>query len=442
MRHIVVLGAVLLTAQSAVLYAQSPESEVKGDTTIVVHEPGVADLKLTWELVPRTPIKFVPFEMVDPRTGKPVRPDTMIEVNGVRMRAGDYYRRLNAMERWLNAHGYSLRTDTTFEYYSPQLEQEIAESELRLKELEQQLPMEGEPMDAPLGGDFLPAACQGDGRNYDTGWFGNSLFGVRFTASGSYQICYPIPLSATVNGQAAIHGRLGGVERTVADASATASASTSDLQTLNYNYGVSVRVLGNEVWGPSGGGQVPLRFTRNWDWRIASVDWRSPTIPLGCVNVLGINICLNGRAGVAGYLNLAAGVDLWVLGQQAVVRPYGQMSGFAEAWIGANAVIARAEAGVRGNLNFFNGELNGTATGNFSVRFQNSQACIDYAFNARLVANFTALSGNLQAFARGCVWAFGWRCAEGTLNLFSWSGINWSNRELASWSRTVNLGCF
>jgi hypothetical protein len=160
------------------------------------------------------------------------------------------------------------------------------------------------------------------------------------------------------------------------------------------------------------------------------------------VNVLGINICLNGRVGVAGSLRLAAGVDLNVFGQRANARPYGYLGGFAEAWIGVNAGIARAEAGVRGNLTFLNGELRGEATGNLSLRGSNGRLCADYAFNARLVANITALSGNIQAFARGCIWFFGWRCAEGSITLFSWNGISWQNRELGNWSRTVTIGCF
>jgi hypothetical protein len=160
------------------------------------------------------------------------------------------------------------------------------------------------------------------------------------------------------------------------------------------------------------------------------------------VNVLGINICLNGRVGVVGSLRLAAEVDLNVFGQRATARPYGYLGGFAEAWIGVNAWIARAEAGVRSNLTFLNGELRGEATGNLSLRGNNGQLCADYTFNTRLVANnLTVLSGNIQAYARGCIWFFGWRCVEGRITLFSWSGISWSNRELGNWSHTVTIGC-
>jgi len=401
-----------------------------------IQEQGDPGLTFDWQLRSRPPIQFTPFEMVDPNTGKPVNADDLIEVNGVKMKAGEFYRRLNETERWLNAHGYSLRTDTVFEYYSPQLEMEIADSERRLRELEAQMPLSGEP----AGSDFYPASCTGDGRSFDTGWFGNSLFGVRIVGQGSYRACSS-PVSASVQGNARLDGRLANFERTVATATASGSASTSDFQTLNYSYNINVQVFGNTVWGPSGSGTIRLQYRNSWDWHIASIDWRSPSIPLGCINILGFNICLNGRVGVAGNLRLAAAVDLGVFGQQAWARPYGSLGGFAEAWIGVNGGIARLEAGVRGNLTFLNGNLQGEAVGSLSLRGNNGRTCIDYNFNTRLTANISALSGNIQAFARGCIWFFGWRCAEGSLTLFSWNGISW-NREVGSWGRTATIGCF
>jgi hypothetical protein len=352
------------------------------------------------------------------------------------MTAGEFYRRLNETEQWLNAHGYSLRTDTVFEYYSPQLEMEIADSERRLRELEAQLPLSGEP----AGGDFYPAACRSDGRSFNTGWFGNSLFGVRVVGEGSYQACFP-PASASVRGNARLDGRLAGSERTVASANVLASASTNDFQTLNYSYSVNVQVLGNTVWGPSDSGSIPLRFARNWDLNIIPpIDWNSPTVRLGCVNVLGVNVCLNGRVSVRGSLRLAAEVDLSVYGQRVTARPYGYLGGSAEAWLGANVLgLARVEAGVRGNLTFLNGNLQGEAIGNLSLRSSSGLQCADYTFNARLTANITALSGNLQAFVRGCIFR---RCAEASITLFSWNGIRWQNLELGNWSSgTVTIGC-
>lgn len=431
-----VVGA--LSVLPLCVYAQKerPVQSTEVVPLIRVEEKDAPNIDFDWQLRPRTPIKFTPFEMLDPNTGKPVKADDIIEVNGVKMKAGDFYRQLNEMERWLNAQGYSLRTDTVFEYYSPQLEMELADSERRLRELEAQMPLSGEPIDE--SDTFSPAACSSGGRSFDTGWYGNSLFGIRLVGQGTYQACFP-PASASVQGNARLDGRLAGFERTVASATASASGSTSDFQNLSYQYGVNVQVLGNTVWGPSGSGTVPLSYSNNWDWQIAAIDWRSPTIPLGCVNIFGINICLNGRVGVSGSLRLAAGVNLNLLSQTANARPYGYLGGFAEAWIGVNAGIARAEAGVRGNITFVNGSIEGTANGNISFSFDWTRGFqAYYNYNTRLYANLSALSGSINPYARGCIWFFGWRCAEASFTLFSWSGFSWS-RRIGNWGGSFRI---
>ncbi len=405
--------------------------------SIVVQEQGPVDLNLSWELVPRSPIKFTPFDMVDPNTGKPVSPDDWIEVNGVRVKAGEFYRRLNEMERWLNERGYSLRTDTYFEYFSPELEAQIADSERRLREFEAQMPIEGEPGEDQ----FYPAACVGDSRSFDTGWYGNSLWGLRLYGSGSFQACFPgsngTIASANVNGNATLQGRLANFTANVAEATGSASASITSNSCFNYSYNVSVRAFGNQVWGPSGSGSYCARYQNSWNWQIASFNWRSPTIRLGCISILGIPVCLDGQVGVSGSAYLSAGVDIGVFAQIASVRPYGSASGWAAAWIGVNAGIARAEAGVRGTLNFFNGGIEGRAIGNLSI----DSNCVRYNFNAQLNASISALSGHVEAFARGCIWFFGWRCVEGSIRLFSWSGLSW-NGTIGQFSRTYTINCW
>lgn len=431
--------AAVILAQTALGVSQKadPSASTPSDVISVV-ETGRPDLNLTWELLPKPPIKFTPFDMVDPATGKPVRPDDWIVIDGVKIKAGEYYRRLNEMERWLNEHGYTLRSEEPlkFEFISPQLQAELADSEARLRQLEASMPSAGEPGE----GDFYPAACNGDSRQYDTGWYGTSLFGIRFFARGSFQACYPSPFSASVEGQAVLSGRLASYTRDVASATASATASTTDFQTLNYNYNINVQVLGNTVWGPSGSGTIPLRYTNSWNWQIASVNWKSPTITLGCVYPLGIRVCLDGQVGVQGGLYLAANVDLAVWGQQVSARPYGGLTGWGAAWISVNAGIARAEAGVRGSVNFLSGSLTGTATGNFQITSIFPRFCLAYNFNTQLDTSLTALSGNLEAFARGCIWFFGWRCAEASLQLFRWNGFSW-NQTIFSYSNRYSVYC-
>ncbi len=432
--------SVALTLHSSALFAQlkseNPAQTAAGEA--IAHDQNPVDLNLTWELIPRAPIKFTPFDMVDPNTGKPVKPDDIIEVNGVKMKAGEFYQRLNETERWLNAHGYSLRTDTVFEYYSPELEAQIADSERRLRELEAKMPIEGEPVDRlDNGSDFMPAACTSDARGFDTGWYGNSFYGIRFYGSGGFQACSD-NLGATVSGQAVLSGRIATIQANIAEATANASGRLISFYplTLNYNYAVNVKVLGNTVWGPSGSGTIQGSYRNSWNWNILNRSWGSPTIRIACFSLFGIPICIDGQVGANLSINLAASVDIQAFAQTATATPYGSATGWAAAWVGANAGIARAEAGVRGSLNFFNGSLQGTANGSFSV----VNNCLRYNLNAQLNASLTALSGTIDAYVRGCIWFFGWRCAEASTRLFSWSGISW-NRTLGSYSNSYTVFC-
>jgi hypothetical protein len=59
----------------------------------------------------QAPVQFQPFPMVDPQTGKPVLPDTIITLpDGRKFKAGEYYASLNAIEQNFTKLGYSLRT--------------------------------------------------------------------------------------------------------------------------------------------------------------------------------------------------------------------------------------------------------------------------------------------------------------------------------------------
>jgi hypothetical protein len=59
----------------------------------------------------RPPIPFKAFEMVDPKTNKPIAPTAIISLpNGKKPMAQQYYAEVNTFEKWLTGHGYSLRT--------------------------------------------------------------------------------------------------------------------------------------------------------------------------------------------------------------------------------------------------------------------------------------------------------------------------------------------
>jgi len=422
------------TVLPLIAFAQTGASEPSAAPApmITVQERGDSGLNLDWQLRARSPISFTPFEMVDPNTGKPVNADDILEINGVKVTAGEYYRRLNEIEQWLNAHGYSLRTDTTFEFYSPQLEQEIADSEQRLRELEAQMPLTGEPYESS---EFYPAGCTGDGRWFDTGWFGNSLFGIRFVGQGSYQVC---PNAVTLFGDAKVHGHIIGFGGEVISAHAHARIDTPDYQRVNYSYRFDVKVLGHTLWAPSGSGSAGV-YTQSWRWSIGDIHWFAD-VPIACVWVF-VPICVYGRVGVLGSLGMNAGVQLGASHQVAWARPEGYLSGYAEGWAGIDLWFLKVMVGVRGVINFLAGSLGTETTGNLTRSFSNGRSCVDFNFGTRLSAHLTALRGHVLLFARGCIWWFGWHCHEFVFPLFAWDGIVWSH-DIAGWSRSVRVGCF
>lgn len=376
-----------------------------------------------WSLRPRPPIQFTPFEMLDPNTGKPVNADDLIEVNGIKMTAGEFYRQLNAMEQWLNEHGYSLRTDTQFEYYSPTLEAELARSEEYIKWLEANTPLDGDIHGQ--SGDFTVAGCNNYASAWYSNWIGNSLFAIQVGVDIGAQACYS-PLSANVSGSAVLRGALAGYPMDVARA--RGSATLNDSQ---WAYQVAVQVLGWQVWNSSNTGVIGVQ--RTWNTPIAQVNWGTPVIPVFCFPVFGIPVCAYGQLGITGQLNLSASVNITPSYQQASAVPYGELNGYAAAWLGLNLGFIQIEVGAMGVINFLRGGLFTDVSGQLV-----NSGSPSYQFNASFGASLSALSGNILGYARGCIWFFGWHCGQAFFPLFSWSGWHY-NGTIVNWNRTFSL---
>jgi hypothetical protein len=62
------------------------------------------------QVATRPAIKFEPFEMLDPKTRKPIAPTELIRLpNGKQVPAKEYYDQLNQFEKWLTEHGQTVR---------------------------------------------------------------------------------------------------------------------------------------------------------------------------------------------------------------------------------------------------------------------------------------------------------------------------------------------
>jgi hypothetical protein len=99
----------------------------------------------------RRPVPFKPWEVLNPEDGKPIAADAELTLPDERkVKAGDFYRELNRVERQLNAIGYSLRDEPEDEVL-----QEVALSESFRGQIENL-----HAGQAPLAGPFKPVAIE------------------------------------------------------------------------------------------------------------------------------------------------------------------------------------------------------------------------------------------------------------------------------------------
>jgi len=102
------LAATLLMLNLSPAFAQRPRPVIKRPTVKGKLSPNQIRENR------RPAIPFKPFDMVDPKTGKPVAGNTVITLpnNGKKVTAQQYYAQLNQVEQWLTQRGYSLRQRT------------------------------------------------------------------------------------------------------------------------------------------------------------------------------------------------------------------------------------------------------------------------------------------------------------------------------------------
>jgi hypothetical protein len=102
--------AVAMTVLSTGLAAQTTEAP---DMKVI--DPNLPPQKAATDVVKKAAIPFVPFLMIDPSTGKVVLPDDIITLyDGAKVKAKEYYGKLNEMEQKLNAWGYSIKNNDDY----------------------------------------------------------------------------------------------------------------------------------------------------------------------------------------------------------------------------------------------------------------------------------------------------------------------------------------
>lgn len=403
----------LLTALATLaLVACSIAQPIKSDGAL--SQP--VDLGLRWQIMPRTPIPHVPFDMVDPSTGLPVKSTDIIIVDGQKWVAGEYYTLLNTVEAELNKYGYSLADEEDIILVSPEIEAELAESARRREELSQQ-PLAGEPW-SPTD-QFFPASCRETGRSFDTGTLGVSWLGLRAFGAGHVAACYQNnELQVQARGNAVLDARLAGSNHRLFDGNVSISGAANTQNRVRYQIRGSVSLFGSTAWTIAREGSQNGPWSRSFDATLARVN-RSYDVNWGRFDFLGLaTVRLLGRGGVEGQVNLRAEFEFSLARQRAAVIPNGNLTGYAELLsVKFDIGVADLRFWVEGRVTFFDGSLKAAARGLFYPNTRQLHATVG------LFPEVTALSGRVDACVRVRILGArkSWRN-----KLFDWDGLRWS----------------
>lgn len=428
--RLIALVAVASTAVAGWSQKGVDLSSSKSPLPVINYKSSGSSAPQDWTLRPRTPIQFTPFEMVDPTTGKPLNPDDVVEFNGAKITIKELFQQLNAMEQWLNQHGYSLRDNTPIEYYSPTLEAERIETEEYIKWLEENAPLDGSVYGQ--SGDFSTAGCANYSDGWNSNWLGNWIVAVRLGSSLSAQACLDDMgnCSANVSGAASLHGRLLGREAEVVRVTGSADANSTRIVLR-----ADVYVFGRHLWGDGATVTVP-HFDRTWDREIARPNWSTDPTQLFSFGFLCVNVSGWGQLSLVGNVGLRTTVRVNACQQEVSTGPVGRLDVSGRAWVTGSICIASVDAGLRGTLNAADGSLALRLNGYFG---HTDQSGFFYRLQASLVPQLTILRGRIDWFANACLQILWWRfCREFSGNLIDWPGWRF-DQPLVFWDRTLRL---
>ena len=380
------------------------------------------------------PIQFKPFAMVDPSTGKPVAPDTVLVLpDGTKVTAREFYAGLNALEKSLNALGYSLKRTPTLhvpsrQMYDPEAlkRQDAAFSSMVYPD--------GVPTPGPEEGDFSPAGGFDVPWSWDSGWLGNWAVGakasIRTALSGDIA-----PVNFRAYAQGSLQARLWNREQEVARAVAEARLEPTSNTNLQLRVFAEAYVNGERRWSwPENGPftrDIPTGVSAEYTGSQSLQVWNySTTRPFDFWVWI---IRISGRLGASGSLYLdyfyRAGLNAVnnSPGIEAGATPRGQLSGFAEARAEASVWVASLWAGVNANINILTWRL--PVSVGAQVGQENGRYYVDRYIRARSEAS-DILRGRVDWYAGASF--FWWSWSTGGV-LFQWDGTS-HNGTLIDWN--------
>jgi len=393
-------------SSSAKLTAAPPRNDIIAGHADIVAPTAEGQLRPNQIVVNRRPeIPYRPFEVVDPKTGKPVSRDTMLAPmpNGQRLTAGQYWDEMNKLEQRLNATGYSLRPGAGEKPGTPrrfQLQQ-IPTPVATLQRQSQTLSssyvpnVQFRPMTVAQAVQQQKAII-----GIDPGILGAVGGALRpltlhTVKNWGYTLGDPSTISVSANGKLEVDGTS---TSTALDAEATAAGSlfshsfdilqaTGKLnapQKGQLNITVNASVLGINVYNVNQ--NATATFTKS--------DSISKTLDESTsVNFTLIGIPFSAKVGAHGTAGLTYTVTIAPVKAAGVFLPSINTNAYAQ--VGAD--IGIASAGVGGKLTILN--LNGNLTGNIAI-VPDARSKASYSYTAQYCQNLDALDGSIYAFLK------------------------------------------
>lgn len=406
------------------------------------------------EVLKKEPIKFRAFEMKDPKTGKPISPNQILELpNGKKVAAKEYYAELNQLEREFNQIGYSLREPgekttiqrskidkeqlqeqqeslkATPKEIDPEIQKKLEPSQVlktikenprEIKQIDSEKTISDGPDEiqprlksAKINSKLIPnlgqtklAQASSSPAVYTRNW--NGEVGNRNTFAAYLNAKLELTGANTYT-RAYAEGKAGGYVFNNNVELARATANLYAPVSGNGNVNANLYVVGRNVYN----------FNRRFSTNFSRGDSFSRSLDIEAANFrfwVG-PIPMRARFGVRGSAGFRYNVAAYGGSRYAYARlnPFVDTSAYGQG--GADIVVGGAGLGV--NLLLLKDDLDARASARVGFASGNRAYLQTYY---SMYNQVEALSGNVYAYAY--VWVPFWRRRQWNWNIFSWTGVN------------------
>lgn len=382
---------------------------------------------------------------------QPIKPGEMVKLkNGKSVKVEDYLAATNALEKKLNALGYSLRKPEKLPLPKEQIdEQNKAKAQLDAASKSSSgtpvsLVIDGIPYDAqavatdtstksgaqaatPTPDLAAPGQHQiqvSGGKNGD--WHA-TVAGFGFYFKSALNLEGSVEVSNTPTSQTSVTGNQ--YSQSLSEFSATTSADAGavlfgqnvDVLHADAQYSGSdktgqvqlsahLSVLGNTVWQDSTSAAIGYSDGKTWS---EPFDTSVPAITIPC------SICSIGvQAGIHGSVGMTVGYKLFTSRIDGFIKPYISSEAYFRAGAGIDLGVASADIGVQGSLTLLNDELEVICGA--GIVYENG---FHFKDNIKISNSIAALGGDVSAYASASFLFFS---DSITIPIFSWSGYNYN----------------